>query len=191
MTRCGSSATSSSTWPPWPPIRRAGPRCTGRHRGAHGSAPDTGGAADLDGLRDWLQREVAAKAVIRARIATTVVELGRGLAVDAGVDPRRPATRFLDEAARAAALEASTTAVLRVVDLAGLQRQAEAATRARARARGTGPIGHVTALVYRFSGRETHAADPEAYLMRWRERGSLAPAVESLRESLGDAAARG
>ena len=148
------------------------------------AAPGAGAAADLGGLREWLQDGVAAKAVVRARIAATVVDLARRLAADAGIDPRRPVTRFLDDGPRAAAIEAATAAVLRAVDLAGLQRQAEAATRVQARSRGTGPIGHLTALIYRFSGRETHAADPDAYLMRWRERGSLGPAVESLRTSL-------
>lgn len=148
------------------------------------AAPNGMGATDVGGLRDWIREGVSSKAVIRARIGATVGDLARRLAADAGVDPPRPATRFLDDASRAAAIEATTAAVLRAVDLAGLQRQAEAATRARARVRGTGPIGHLTALIYRFSGRETHAADPDAYLMRWRERGSLAPAVESLRRSL-------
>jgi GTP-binding protein EngB required for normal cell division len=148
------------------------------------ASPGAGGPAVLDGLHDWLKDGVAAKAVVRARVAATVLDLARRVAADAGIDPRRPATRFLDDASRAAAIVAATAAVLNAVDLAGLQRQAEAATRARARARGTGPIGRVTSIIYRFSGREIRAADPDAYLMRWRERGSLAAAVESLRGSL-------
>jgi GTP-binding protein EngB required for normal cell division len=148
------------------------------------ASPGPGGTTVLDGLRNWLKDGVAAKAVVRARVAATVVDLARRIAVDAGVNPNRPATRFLDDSSRDAAIVAATEAVLQAVDLAGLQRQAEAATRARARARGTGPIGRVTSMIYQVSGRETRAADPEAYLMRWRERGSLAPAVESLRGSL-------
>jgi hypothetical protein len=75
---------------------------------------------------------------------------------------------------------------LRAIDLTGLERQAISATRARARARGTGPMGVLTSLVYRFSGREAKAADPDGFLMRWRERGSLAPAVEALRQALAE-----
>lgn len=138
---------------------------------------------DLADLRRWLTEGVAAKAVVRARVAAAVVDLARRLASDAGLDPRQPLTPFLDDHARAAGVEAATTAVLRAVDLAGLQRQAEAATRARARERGTGPIGHVTALLYKGSGRAMVAADPDGFLMRWRERGTLAPAVEALRMS--------
>jgi len=149
------------------------------------ASPSPGDGAVLDGLQAWLKDGVAAKAVVRARIAATVVDLARHLAIDAGIDPGRPATPFLDDTARSAAIAAATDAVLHTVDLAGLQRQAEAATRARARARGTGPIGRITSRLYRWSGRETQVADPEAYLMRWRDRGSLAPAVESLRGKLG------
>ena len=148
------------------------------------AAPGAEGAADLEAFRAWLLDGVAAKAVVRSRIAATVVDLARRLAADAGIEQQQPATPFLDGVARSSATAAVTAAVLRAVDLTGLQRQAEAATRARARARGTGPIGHLTALVYRLSGRATHAADPDGYLMRWRERGSLAPAVESLRQTL-------
>jgi hypothetical protein len=146
----------------------------------------SGGVPDLADLRRWLTEGVEAKAIIRARVAATVVDLGRRLAADAGLDPRRPQSPFLDDGARRAGVEAATTAVLRAVDLGGLTRQAEAATRARARARGTGPIGHLTALLYSVSGRATVAADPDGYLMRWRERGSLAPAVEALRASLAE-----
>jgi energy-coupling factor transporter ATP-binding protein EcfA2 len=138
----------------------------------------------LEELRGWLAEGVAAKRIIRGRVAATVVDLGRRLAAEAGIDPRTGPTPILPVPARSAAIEAATTGVLRALDLGGLERQAEAATRARARARGTGPMGHVTSLIYRLSGRETRVADPDGYLIRWRERGSLAPAVESLRGGL-------
>ncbi len=148
------------------------------------AAPADTREPDLAALRRWLADGVEAKQVIRARVGATVVDLARRLAAEAGIDPGRPATPFLDGPARMAAMEAATASVLRVIDLGGLQRHAEAATRARARARGTGPIGRVTSFVYRYSGRETHAADPDGYLMRWRERGSMTPGVEALRGSL-------
>ena len=77
--------------------------------------------------------------------------------------------------------DSATDAVLRVIDLPALERQAVAATRARARARGAGPLGRLTSLVYRTSGRETAVADPNRFLLRWRERGELGPAVEAIR----------
>jgi hypothetical protein len=152
------------------------------------AAPGGGDAAgttpDLDSLRRWLADGVAAKAVVRARVAATAVDLGHGLAVDAGVDATKPLTPFLDTGARSAAIEAATSAVLRAVDLPGLERQGEAATRALARARGTGPIGRITSLLYRASGRAMRVADPDGFLIRWRERAPLTPAVEAIRGSL-------
>jgi hypothetical protein len=150
------------------------------------SGPDglTSPPPRLDELRGWLAEGVAAKRIIRGRVAATVVDLGRRLAAEAGIDPHTAPTPIMPLPARSAAIEAATTGVLRALDLGGLERQAEAATRARARARGTGPMGHVTSLIYRLSGRETRVADPDGYLIRWRERGSLAPAVESLRGGL-------
>ena len=71
--------------------------------------------------------------------------------------------------------------MLRVVDLPAAERQAVAATRARARARGAGPLAGITSRIYRWSGRQARVADPGAFLARWRERGSLAPALDVLR----------
>ncbi len=139
---------------------------------------------DLAALRNWLADGVAAKAVVRAQVAATAVALVHRLAREAGVDPRGPSTPFLDARARLAAIDGATDAVLRAVDLPGLGRQGEAATRARARARGTGPMGRITSLLYRISGRETSVADPDGFLVRWRDRGSLTPAVEAIRVAL-------
>ncbi len=139
---------------------------------------------DLAALRNWLADGVAAKAVVRAQVAATAVALVHRLAREAGVDPRGPSTPFLDARARLAAIDGATDAVLRAVDLPGLERQGEAATRARARARGTGPMGRITSLLYRISGRETSVADPDGFLVRWRDRGSLTPAVEAIRVAL-------
>ncbi len=143
-----------------------------------------GPTPDLGGLRNWLADGVAAKAVVRAQVAATAVALVHRLSREAGVDPRGPSTPFLDPRARAAAIDGATDAVLRAVDLPGLERQGEAATRARARARGTGPMGRITSLLYRASGRETSVADPDGFLVRWRDRGSLTPAVEAIRVAL-------
>ncbi len=144
-------------------------------------------APDVDEFRSWLADGAASKAVVRARVAATAVDHARDLAHDAGVDPERDATPFLSAAARAAAIDDATRAVLRAVDLPGLERQAVAATRARARARGTGPMGRLTSLIYRASGRDTKVADPTGHLMRWRDRGPLTQAVDSLATALGSA----
>jgi hypothetical protein len=143
--------------------------------------------ADLEELRRWLADGAASKAVIRARVGATAVDAARGLAREAGIEPDRPDSPFLSDAARASAIDDATTAVLRAIDLPGLQRQAVAATRASARERGTGPMGKLTSLIYRASGRDTKVADPTGHLLRWRDRAALGPAVEALRNGLGTA----
>ncbi len=45
-------------------------------------------------------------------------------------------------------------------------------------------MGRVTSLLYRASGRETSVADPGGFLVRWRDRGPLTPAVEAIRVAL-------
>jgi hypothetical protein len=42
----------------------------------------------------------------------------------------------------------------------------------------------VTTFLYRASGRETAVADPNRFLLRWRDRGATGPAVEAIREAL-------
>src|SRR6185503_10088968 len=109
---------------------------------------------DTGDLAQWLSEGITAKAIVRGRVAATAVASGQDLAVRAGVDPDGPSTPFLDPADRTAAIEAASQAVLRAIDQHGLEQQAEAATRARARARGTGPVGRLTSVLYRASGRE-------------------------------------
>jgi hypothetical protein len=133
---------------------------------------------------EWLRSAVESKRVVRARLAATITAVIDDLARAAGIDPLIAATPILDPVSRRQAIDAVTADVLRAIDLPGLQRQAVAATRARARARGTGPIGLITSAIYRLSGREARVADPGSYLVRWRDRGPLGPAVESLRRAL-------
>ncbi len=118
--------------------RRAG-RCRGERRRRRPSGPGwpTG----------WPPRRSSGHAS-RRRWSTSPAAWPRPPASSPSA-PRRPSWTRPPGPARATA---ATTAVLRAVDLAGLQRQAEAATRARARARGTGPIGRLTSLVYRCVG---------------------------------------
>ena len=137
-----------------------------------------------DDLRAWLAAGVDAKAVVRGRIAATLLAGIRDVARAAGVDPVRSTTPFLAENERADAIRAATAAALRTVDLDGLRAQAAAATRASARSRGTGPLGRVTSFLYRASGRETAVADPNRFLQRWRDRGAIGPAVEAIRGAL-------
>jgi hypothetical protein len=73
-----------------------------------------------------------------------------------------------------------------LVDLDGTERQAVAATRAAARPAGAGPLGRLTAWLYRASGRERQVADPSRHLAGWSGRGALAPAVDVLRRAVDE-----
>ena len=147
----------------------------------------TSAAAGPDGLselRRWLERSVESKRIVRARLLASMVNAIDRLAMVAGVDSGVAARPFLDPGVRRTAIDGVAKEVLRAIDLPGLERQAVAATRARAQSRGTGPLGLITSAVYRLSGREARVADPGGYLVRWRDRGPLGPAVERLRTAL-------
>jgi hypothetical protein len=141
-------------------------------------------AAARGELTSWLAAQIEAKRIVRDRIVATLAATTADLAWDAGVDPHSSFEPFVRPGPRRQAIEAAARATLRALDLPALERQAVAATRARARARGTGPMGFVTSAIYRLSGREAQVADPDGYLVRWREHGSLAPAVDALRQAL-------
>jgi hypothetical protein len=132
-------------------------------------------------FRGWLDSGVEAKRVIASRIAAEGQDAVRELAARAGVTDGEVAP-LIDPERRERALAAVTRGVLALVDIPGLERQAVAATRLAARPRGAGPFGHVTSAIYRLSGRARASASPAAYLRNWQLRGSLAPAVEPLRE---------
>jgi hypothetical protein len=135
----------------------------------------------IEPLRDWLAAAIEAKRVVRAHLVTAIGATIAALARAAGVDPTTGAKPLVAGEARRLTSDRVTAELLRVVDLPAAERQAVAATRARARARGAGPLGAITSRIYRWSGRQGRVADPGAFLARWRERGSLAPALEVLR----------
>ncbi|HEY3085837.1 MAG TPA: GTPase [Candidatus Dormibacteraeota bacterium] len=139
------------------------------------------GAGGIDELRGWLESGVEAKRVVVSRVAAEAREAVRDLAAGAGVLDGAKAP-LIEPVRRERALSSVAQGALAVVDIAGLERQAVAATRFAARRRGAGPLRHLTSAIYRFTGRARTAADPAAFLTRWQLRGSLAPAVEPLRE---------
>lgn len=138
------------------------------------------GKAGISELREWLESGVEAKRVVVSRVAAEARDSVRKLAADAGV-LETPAP-LIEPARRERATSSVTKGALALIDIAGLERQAVAATRFAARRRGAGPLRHVTSAIYRLIGRARTAADPAGFLKRWQLRGSLAPVVEPLRE---------
>jgi hypothetical protein len=139
------------------------------------------GAAGVAELRRWLDAGIEAKRVIASHVAAEAHQAVHELSARAGV-AEGDVIPLIDPGRRERALDAVARGVLALVDIRGLERQAISATRLAARPRGAGPFGHVTSAIYRLSGRARASADPAGYLRRWQQRGSLAPAVEPLRE---------
>ncbi|MEO5940797.1 MAG: GTPase [Candidatus Limnocylindrales bacterium] len=161
-----------------------------RGAAARGAVPGDPGSAASDGLaavRAWLVDSAAAKQVARTRLLATIRDTIAGLARASGLDLTREAVPLISAEARRAATTDASEALLRVVDLVALRRQAVGATRARARARGAGPLGGITSRLFRWSGRQARVADPAAYLVRWRDRGTPGPAAGVVRAALTDA----
>jgi GTP-binding protein EngB required for normal cell division len=144
------------------------------------------GAPRIDELRQWIESGVAAKRIVAGRVAAEVVTAVADLAERVGVGGADAAPPLVDPGRREHALGDVARETAGLLDLNGLERQAVAATRLAARPRGGGPLGHFTAWVYRWSGRERAAADPMGHLRRWRERGSLARAAAPLRQLVSD-----
>ena len=139
------------------------------------------GAPGVAEFRRWLDSGAVAKRIVASRVAADAHAAVRDIAERAGVLAGDVAP-MVDPARRERTLDAVARGVLALVDIPGLERQAVAATRLAARPRGAGPFGHLTSWIYRLSGRARASADPAGYLRRWQLRGSLAPAVEPLRE---------
>jgi hypothetical protein len=134
---------------------------------------------DARELRDWIAGGAQAKRVMTERIAAELNDASLDLATRAGVVA--DAGPLITAERRARVLADVTREAASIIDLAGLERQAVAATRLAARPRGAGPFGLITTFLYRASGRDRVVADPEGYLRRWRERGNLARPAEPVR----------
>src|SRR5256885_2327490 len=128
---------------------------------------------DTHELRDWIAEGVEAKRVMSERIAAELRGAGIDLATRAGV--RSEATPLITAEQRARLLADVTREAASLIDLAGLERQAAAATRLAARPRGAGPFGLVTTFIYRATRRDRVVADPEGYLRRGRGGGTPPP----------------
>jgi hypothetical protein len=143
------------------------------------------GEAGIERLRAWIAGGADAKRIVAERISAEARAAVRVLAERAGV--ATSAGELVPAARRATALRDMMSEALALLDMRGLERQAVSATRLAARPRGAGPLGPLTAFIYRWSGRASVKADPAAYLRRWRERGTLARVTQPLRALAAEA----
>ncbi len=142
---------------------------------------DVSAIANVEPLREWLLEGASAKAVVTARLHQGAVDAVRELAATAGIDDAAAPGPLATTAAQAEAVAASRDAILDLIGPEGLRAQAAAAVRAEA---GGGPIQRARTLLDRGSGITARRDDPEGYLRRWRERGSLDRAMAPIRQVL-------
>ena len=182
----GSNATWSATWRGW---RRRRSRARVRVL-LDGPSPapaarrrNSRGRVGIEQVREWLAGAVEAKRVVRARLVTTIAAAVSGLARTAGIDstmgPSHSSTA--PHGARrstASPLSCSVSSICLPGAPGGRRDSCPCPGPGRRAARA------ITSRIYRWSGTQARVADPAAFLARWRERGSLAPALDLLRTAV-------
>ncbi len=145
-----------------------------------------------DGVNEWkadLAGASEAKAVLAAKRTADLGEAIGALA-DAVAVPRRDAvTPLLDPRRLERGIDEATNGALAVVDPAGVGRQVRSAVLARARGSGGSLLGRAVALLGWLTGQRRRSADPSAYLLGWRRRGTLGRVLNPVRAALVEAAA--
>jgi GTP-binding protein EngB required for normal cell division len=145
------------------------------------SAQDGIGIAEL---RTALARAADAKAIVAAKVATDAAAKVGELARAAGLDPDRPYTPLLTPLERDAAVTDAVQGAMAVVDLDGVSRQIHEAVMHRAHRRGGSLLARVLSLLSLITGRKSRKANPAAYLVDWRSRGSLGHVLNPVRSAL-------
>ncbi|MEX1094174.1 MAG: GTPase [Acidimicrobiia bacterium] len=135
-------------------------------------------------LRTALAQAADAKAIVAARVATDAAARTEELARAAGLDPDRPHTPLLTPAERETAVTDAVQGAMAVVDLDGVSRQMQEAVMHRAHRRGGSLLARVLSLLSLITGRKSRKADPGAYLIDWRRRGSLGHVLNPVRSAL-------
>ncbi|HEU4749786.1 MAG TPA: hypothetical protein VFT54_01890, partial [Acidimicrobiia bacterium] len=143
----------------------------------------------VDALRTELSEAADAKSIVAAKLATdAAAEIGR-IARAAGLDPPAVHRPLLSDQDRAAATSDAVAGALTVVDVPGVSKQVEAAVLHHARRQGGSLLARIVTLLSWITGRKKRKADPAAYLLDWRRRGTLGHTLNPVRAALVKAAA--
>jgi GTP-binding protein EngB required for normal cell division len=143
----------------------------------------------FDALRENLSQAADAKAIVMAKLATDAgTEIDR-IARAAGLDPPGSYRPLLSDLDRASAIKLTRAGALSVVDLPGVSKQVEAAVLHHARRQGGSLLARIVTLLSWITGRKKRKADPAAYLLDWRRRGTLGHTLNPVRAALVKAAA--
>jgi GTP-binding protein EngB required for normal cell division len=139
-------------------------------------------------LRAELARAADGKAIVAAKLATDATTQLVAIARAAGLEPGEPHVPLLTTGERDQATADVVKGALTVIDLEGVSRQMQEAVLHRARRQGGSLLARILALLSLITGRKTRKADPAAYLLDWRRRGSLGHVLNPVRSALIKAA---
>lgn len=145
--------------------------------------------AGIPELRASIARAADAKAVRAAKAAADLRDATLALAAATGVRLNALREPLVAPERLAAAIDASADGALAVVDPPGVARQVRAAVLAGARHNGGSLLGRALALLAWMTGQQRRTADPHAYLLDWRRRGSLGRVLNPMRAVLVEGAA--
>lgn len=136
-------------------------------------------------LRENLESEADAKAVVVDKLVTDILSSMDRLAVEVGVaDGYEP---LLEAATREAFIARSVAAALDVIDPPGVARQLRTSLTSKASIRAGSVLSRLVWLVRWITGHRRRHADPVRYLLTWRKRGALGRVVNPIRQAILEA----
>ena len=142
----------------------------------------------IETLRTELSQAADGKAIVAAKLATDAVAEVHAVANAAGLRPGAPHLPLLAVKDRQEATAKAVEGALGLVDSSGVSRQMQEAVLHRARRQGGSLLARIISLLSLLTGRKKRKADPAAYLMDWRRRGSLGHILNPVRAALVRAA---
>jgi GTP-binding protein EngB required for normal cell division len=142
----------------------------------------------VEALRVELTRAADAKAIVAGKLATDAATEVATIARAAGLSPGSPHSPLLTTKDRDEATAQAVDGALGLVDSEGVSRQMQEAVLHRARRQGGSLLARILSLLSLLTGRKKRRADPAAYLVDWRRRGSLGHILNPVRAALVSAA---
>lgn len=142
----------------------------------------------LNSLLAALKQRANEKELVKEKLEADLAANLRGLASAAGVGERF--SPLLDRRDRALATTEAVNGALAIVDPDGVAAQVKAAVLYRARRQGGSLLARILALLSNLTGARRRSADPEGFLLAWRQRGSLGHVLNPIRRVLVDSVSR-
>ncbi|HUO45643.1 MAG TPA: GTPase [Acidimicrobiia bacterium] len=141
----------------------------------------------FEALRNELMGAAEAKTIVAAKLATDadreIQRISRAVGLDG--DSFRP---LLSPDDRSSAVKQAVAGALAIIDPRGVSNQVEAAVLHRARRQGGSLLARIVVLLSWLTGQRRRAADPVAFLLDWRRRGTLGHILNPVRAALVRAA---